>query len=250
MKNCVLSQNGKVITFSDENIFFGLTTTQFGDFSSDNGNAENSQEKIKNLTKKTQTGACLHITPRHDSAMSLVGEVNNEFSTSKSDVLLLQNYIGIIHCSYITLADKIIEKAMPYMEIFFNSNIKNIKAIIYSGICQKCYEVGKDVFDAFNQNSNYKKFFKKNGKPKKYQLDLAGLIKYKLVNLGVSGINTITICSHHNTFKDFNNNGNNKKILFSHRRQEMERNLIFCKLQGYDVLLSATTGNCPYVILY
>lgn len=258
MKNCVLSQNGKVITFSDKNILLGLTTAQFGDFSSKNNNAKESQKKIKNLAKKTLANSCLHIIPRHDSAMLLVNETNDEFSTFERDALLYQdrkmrkNHIDIIHCSHITLSDMIIEWTMSYIKLTLDRKIENLKAIIYTGICQDCYEVGSDVFDAFSQNSNYQKFFKKNEKPKKYQLNLAGLIGYKLIKSGIAANNIkfIDICSHHNTFGDFTDNGDNRNILFSHRRREMERNLIFCKLQRDDVLLAATTGNYPYVILY
>ncbi|MCK4539595.1 polyphenol oxidase family protein [Candidatus Parcubacteria bacterium] len=258
MKNCVLSQDGKAITFSDENIFFGLTTTQFGDFSSKNGNTEKNQKKIKNLAKEAWASSCLHIIPRHDSAMSLINEANDEFLSFERDALLYQdkkmpeNHIGIIHCSHITLADMIIEWTMPYVKLALDKKIENLKALIYSGICQDCYEVGLDVFGAFSQNHGYQKFFKKNGKPKKYQFNLAGLIGYKLMESGIAAdnIKLLNICSHHNTFGNFTNNGDDRNILFSHRRQEMERNLIFCKLQEHDVLLTATTGNCPYTILY
>ena len=59
---------------------------------------------------------------------------------------------------------------------------ENIHIELWSGICGNCYEVESDVRKAL---SDYHKFFIPNGR-KKWNLDLAGIIKKQLTYEGIS----------------------------------------------------------------
>lgn len=118
--------------------------------------------------------------------------------------------IGLTHSGWRGTAIKIGKKTVEEMQRAFGTNPSDITAVIGPCICKQCYEVSKDVAEAFAENfteSDLLRILEK--KPKdKYQLDLweanrlilleAGLLEENIV---VSGV--CTMC--------------NQDLLFSHR---------------------------------
>lgn len=80
---------------------------------------------------------------------------------------------------------------------------KEIVAAIGPAISQASYEVGRDVFDAADAPG----FFMANGAPGKYQFDLPGLVKAKLMAAGITAIDTL----QHDTYSQ-------AKQFYSYRR--------------------------------
>lgn len=252
MNNCALSQDGKVICYSDPRVSVGLTTVRYGDFKL-HDNEDSHDYKLRELTRKMDAKSFFRIIPRHDSRIVRLNGKINGYSQhyDDADAVIYSSgnwaFLTLIHCSWITLRDKILEQVFSYLK-----NPSNLQAVIYSGICRDCYEVGQDVFSFFTyQDESYRKFFSSNSGTKMH-LNLAGLIKEKLITAGIkrANIDTIHLCSLCGDFSVFNNREFGK-MLYSHRRyRDEERNLIFTKLNGQNIFLAGTTGNCPYVILY
>lgn len=87
---------------------------------------------------------------------------------------------GLIHAGWRGLEKKIIEKTVQLMIKEFLINPKDLKATIGSHICQKHYEVGRDVSSKFEKYLNA--IMQKDGKE---FLDLAKIAELQLINKGV-----------------------------------------------------------------
>lgn len=259
MDNCVLSKNNQLVIFKNKRLLCGITTTKFGNCQIGAGH----NAKIKELMEMTKTDNCLYLVPSHGNRILAAFRVcgietikyhdgiiysHNMLDIYNSNIL---EFIGCIHCGWRSVVSGILEKALDDALILCKDGIKNIKAIIYNGICQNCYKVRDDVYNKFGKG--YKKYFTHNQKDK-YQLNLSGIIRQKLIDNGLENkrITTVNLCSHHHRFKDLNLRlaWDDQPLLFSHRHNELERNLIFVKPKSDNTLIAGTTGNCPYVILY
>lgn len=130
----------------------------------------------------------------------------------------VQKVIAASHSGWRGTVGKIGKKTVEKMQIEFGSKIEDIVAVIGPSICQSCYEVSRDVIDAFTK-SYTEKFtgqiaYCSNEEEQKYQLDLWKANKLQLKEAGllsdhihVSGICT---CCHH-------------ELLFSHRASKGKR---------------------------
>lgn len=124
--------------------------------------------------------------------------------------------IGVAHSGWKGTAKKIGAEAVRMLKETYGSDPADIVCVIGPSICQNCYEVSSDVYEAFK--SNYKEeqlplFFieKPDGK---YMLSLWNAIKLTLLeaglkeeNISISGV--CTMCR--------------KDLLFSHRRDGSKR---------------------------
>lgn len=130
----------------------------------------------------------------------------------------INHCIGSSHSGWRGTVKKIGKKTVEKMGSQFGSNPKELVCLIGPSICEKCYEVGKDVIAEFKVNYEYDChadiFTADKDKRGKYKLDLWAAIWHQLIGAGmrkeniyVSGI--CTSC--------------NDKLLFSHRKTNGKR---------------------------
>lgn len=257
MDNCVLSNQQQLIVFQGgKNIQIALTTRQFGDCGIDNNEHD---LKINRLMKIFQADECVRMAPNHTPKIMLsLALEGNGIKTADCDGIIhfkpkQPEFVSLIHCGWKTIAEGIIEKAVKNILLWCSVSLRDIKAVIYTGICQSCYEIGFDVAGRFQKYSDCLRAVREKNK---YQLNLSCLMQKKLLIKGVNRTNVriIDICSHHNSFKHINASyryaWDDNLLLFSHRRGELERNLVLAKLKNDNTLIAGTTGNCPYIIFF
>lgn len=257
MNNCVLSNQQQLIIHRVKDMQIGITTRQFGDCRITN-NEHN--PRIIRLMKMFQTDECVRMVPNHTPKIQLsLALEGGAIKTAKCDGIIhfkelqRREFVSLIHCGWITVADGIVEKAVKNILLWRPVASSDIKAVIYGGICRDCYEVEFDVIEQFQEHADC---FITGAESGKYQLNLSKIILQKLLRKGLAreNIRNIDICSHHHCFKHINASyryvWNDGSLLFSHRRGEVERNLVLAKLKNDNTLIAGTTGNCPYVILY
>ncbi len=130
--------------------------------------------------------------------------------------------IGAIHCGWRSTVGDIENEAIECFKKL-GSKVSNIKAAIGPAIDRCCFEVGEEVIEAVNlligdsADSFYNK--KENGK---YMLDLRGVVKCRLVQLGVLSDNIeivggCTLC--------------NPERYYSHRFSEGKRGSLACVIE-------------------
>ena len=131
--------------------------------------------------------------------------------------------IGIAHSGWrgtrLNIAEKLIKSILKMAEHPCRLNIG-----LLSGICQNCYEVDSNVYDAFSEK--YSNYFglKLNGR---WNMNLGGIIKEQIIDaVGFHRLNLEII--HACPFCSKNEKG--EPLLYSARRGEIERNLICMKL--------------------
>ncbi len=90
------------------------------------------------------------------------------------------NSIGVVHAGWRGLKKKIVVKTIKAMRKEFSIRPKNIIAEIGPHICQKHYEVGKDVANIFSEYNEV--LMNKNGK---FYLDIGKVCMEQLINSGV-----------------------------------------------------------------
>lgn len=113
--------------------------------------------------------------------------------------------IGIAHCGWRGLSSGIVPALLEKMKAQFNCYPDDIKALIGTGICMSCYEIGPDVALKFGYSvlSNV-------------QLSLSGEIENSLIRAGVHNnkISASIDCTFHT-----NTHAGEPKY-FSHRREK------------------------------
>ena len=122
---------------------------------------------------------------------------------------------GLIHAGWRGLHKKIIIKTIEKMVKDYNTDPKNLKVTIGPHICQKHYEVKKDVSSKFVNFSGA--IIKNSGKE---FLDLAGVAKLQLKNAGVDEKN-IKI-DKRCTFED--------EKLYSYRRDKTDKRNLYIQV--------------------
>lgn len=124
--------------------------------------------------------------------------------------------IGLSHSGWRGTVDKMGMHTVKEMEKQYGSKPENIFAFIGPSICQKCYEIGKDVAVEFEKTfttdeCNYFMYEKQNNK---YQLDLWKANEIIMIKAGIKkeNIDITDICTCCNS-----------DLLFSHRASNGER---------------------------
>ena len=257
MKNCVLSQNEWLLDFKGLPIHCGLTTIKLGNFAL---NCAREDQMNKFMTKVGAT-KCIRMKPEHKNRIVYRGsDEDHTLNPSHCDGILFESpeteFITFLHCGRKSLSQSILKIAVNNLATWAHIKPANIKAVVYSGICPSCYLVKDDVFHEFaRQDRNYRQFFVPTNN-QSYKFDLAGLINWQLMETGLSkgNIHRFDLCSHHHRFLDFNypspSHDGHKFLLFSQRRDEEKRNFFFAKFYHDKTVITGTTGNCPYVVLY
>lgn len=118
-------------------------------------------------------------------------------------------FVAAIHAGRVGIAKNIIKNTIGKI----STASHKIFAYIAPAICQKHYEVDKDILREFNQlNSKYAKFFQKKITPDKFSLDLNGIAVLQLLDAGllVQNIYQSNICTycHHDKFYSYRENKN------------------------------------------
>lgn len=113
--------------------------------------------------------------------------------------------VGLAHAGWRGTYSKICKKTLEAMKDNYNTNPKDVIAIIGPSIGSCCYEVSYDLVDKFNKlftNTDEKIYTIKNNK---YYLDLWKINTYTLEEFGVSKSNIINmnICTSCNCDKFF-----------------------------------------------
>jgi hypothetical protein len=125
--------------------------------------------------------------------------------------------IGLSHSGWRGTVNRMGRETLSAMGKAFGTKPEDVIACIGPSICRDCFEVGKEVVDAFQAAFDprwHGSLFAPNGKPGKYQLDLWKANEIILEEAGVplSQIHTTNICTMCNS-----------DYLFSHRRVGEER---------------------------
>lgn len=130
-------------------------------------------------------------------------------------VLLLdpvKKAIAAVHSGWKSTLKNIAYEAMLVMKNTYNSDFKDIQAVIGPSICQDCFEVDKDVYGSFIEKfswcDKYTTF--SNGK---YHIDLQGIIKDVMIDAGVpdKNISISDVCTKCNRDVFFSFRGDNRK---------------------------------------
>lgn len=227
----------------------GITTRDMGDY----GNFKkisNHRKRIKKVSyflDFVDADHAVFLIPTHcgEAVKKESGPRGSTIHFWRADDFFLSpsagRLLGIVHCSWLTLLKYgIVERALTRIQNKTGIAPTDLKGVIYSGICQECYEVDEAV--AAPYRVRYPDFFKVNGHPGRYNLDLAGIIQEKASRKGVEAP-IVQCCPHHG--KPHSSNG---YPLYSFRRGDAGRNFVF--IHSDNKLLAGQTGDCPYLILW
>lgn len=124
--------------------------------------------------------------------------------------------IGLSHSGWRGTAKKIGKKTVEEMGKAFGTNPQDVYAAIGPSICQDCYEVSKDVIEAFQEafpQTLWERLYYQT-KPHKYQLDLWEANRQAMLEAGIpaSQIEVTDLCTCCNP-----------ALLFSHRASHGQR---------------------------
>lgn len=130
-------------------------------------------------------------------------------------VLLLdpvKKAITAVHSGWKSTLKNIAYEAMSVMKNTYNSDFKDILAVIGPSICQDCFEVDEDVYASFIEKFSWcdKYTTLSNGK---YHIDLQGIIKNVMIDAGVpdKNISISDVCTKCNRDVFFSFRGDNRK---------------------------------------
>ncbi|HOY13524.1 MAG TPA: peptidoglycan editing factor PgeF [Saprospiraceae bacterium] len=120
----------------------------------------------------------------YDALMSNVPQIILAVTIADCVPILLycpeKDAIAAIHSGWKGTASNIIEKTVHAMQKAYGVSPKNIHAFIGACISHKNYEVGFEVASHFDQN-----FYSPSQNSEKFLLDLKGICRNQLINLGV-----------------------------------------------------------------
>ncbi len=233
-KKVKFSKKGKILLFNYFPEFVtGITTKKAGDL-------RKRIEKISfSLNYLTGKNSAFIIKPEHSDNIAIIttAEYPANYLEIKCDAIIYNgektfapvlmcttgdcpiivltaksNYenkiiMGIVHSGWRGTALSIVSKSIT--QIIENGG-QNIKAIVWPGICGKCYKVGDDLYDKFPA-----KYFNGN------YLNLGGCIEDELNYYKVDYYVVRGFCPH----------CKGEKYFFSHRKGCLERNGVFITLK-------------------
>lgn len=102
--------------------------------------------------------------------------------------------IGLVHAGWRGTAAGIASKAVTLMERTYGSRPSDLLVYIGPGISRCCFETGPEVAEEFREKWSFApEFFEKKGE--KYYIDLKGINKRQLTDLGVKA-SEITVSPH------------------------------------------------------
>lgn len=117
--------------------------------------------------------------------------------------------VGLAHAGWKGTCQGIAKKTVELMQNEFGSEPEQLVVWIGPGIDSCCFEVGKEVYDQFDQCWPYAEEYAQEAPGNKFYLDLKGLNQRQLTEMGVREIKV----SHHCTACEAD-------LFFSHRRDQ------------------------------
>lgn len=105
----------------------------------------------------------------------------------------LSNIGAIVHAGWRGTAQQIAFKTIKKISETFNTQPKNIVALIGPSIGQCCFETGEDVYSQLIKEEKHKNFYKQVGD--KYFVDLKQLNNQQLLDSGVKEIDICNYCT-------------------------------------------------------
>ncbi len=126
--------------------------------------------------------------------------------------LISKEMVGVVHAGWRGTAQGITYKAVKYMNTF--SKVE--KAIFAPCICERCYEVGSDVYYAFPP-AQRDRFFSKSQNSFYFDLKKANILQLKAA--GVRDVEIIpgcTVCNN-DVYFSFRKEGTEKRTLYAIR---------------------------------
>ena len=104
------------------------------------------------------------------------------------------NIASVVHAGWRGTAQSIVQKTVKTLQEKFNSNTKNICAVIGPAISKCCYDVGEEVFVKLKETvSDFSNLYElKNNKT---YIDLKGINKKQLLDIGVKNIDICPFCT-------------------------------------------------------
>ncbi len=119
--------------------------------------------------------------------------------------LIGEEAVGIVHAGWRGTLKGVAFNAVSYMSRF--TKVK--KAIIGVGVCKKCYEVKRDLWELFKER--YSSFFERVSEDR-FLLDLKGINRLQLSSAGVEEIEDLNLCSMCNN-----------DLYYSYRKEKTEK---------------------------
>ena len=107
----------------------------------------------------------------------------------------VKRVIGIVHAGWQGTANKIAQKAIKALAECYGSNPADVMASVGPSICQECYQVGSEVFEAFRKSFGLEgeKFFSQNHHH--FYLDLWEANRFTLEQACVEQIEVAGLCT-------------------------------------------------------
>ncbi|MGL4366664.1 MAG: peptidoglycan editing factor PgeF [Brevinemataceae bacterium] len=205
----------------------GITTSAFGDCSFA---AQDRREQLRKqyqfshlkIPKLEHTDIVLNTNDTLSSPADalICNQKNIMIAVTTADCIPVFLYdsstvsIGIVHSGRQGLKKKITNKTIEKMIVDFNINIENLKIQIGPHICDKCYELDRELIQEFNIQTNKEKDY----------LNMQQILINQLSELNISShqIKTTNLCTHCSTDEY------NKSIFYSYRNHnKTERMLSF-----------------------
>jgi YfiH family protein len=101
---------------------------------------------------------------------------------------------GLVHAGWRGTEADVAAEGVRAMAREFDSNPARMKAAIGPGICSRCYEVGEEVANRFDQR------FVRDSTPGKFMLDLAAANRAQLEEQGVGDVFSFDLCTKETGF--------------------------------------------------
>lgn len=145
-------------------------------------------------------GATPHAVPQADAAITVSpGEVLAIMTADCLPVVLADidgRALGVAHAGWRGLADGILEATVHKLKTALPDS-RGWRAWIGPAISQKNFEVGEEVRQIFVETDPAaERYFGHGQKPFKWQADLPGLARHRLVKSGVYAVEVCSLCTY------------------------------------------------------
>ena len=107
--------------------------------------------------------------------------------------------IAAVHCGWRGTCRRVVQKVIQKMKSHYGCHPSSLLVALGPCIESKCYEVGENVYQCFENGGLSTEFFKKHPLRKgKYLFDLRGANLYQMINIGIEEKNifSIGLCTH------------------------------------------------------
>ena len=169
--------------------------------------------KIINITDKIENSNSTHFDKTGDGLLTNLEDITLSIKTADCCPIFLyekeKEVIGILHSGRKGTLGRILSKCCEIISSKYGGNTRNILLKLGPHICNKCYEISKEIADEFDYNGVVEK-------ANKYFLNLQEILTKEANQLGIKSIEYDNRCSFESD------------SLFSYRgHDKVDRNLSF-----------------------